>query len=656
MVLFGLAAVAPTPALAQCAGVIDGGGNTVTCAAGSDAGTIDLQGGNDGLTMSGTYMVGNISIFGGDGSDSVVVSGGSFDTMAAGSLLIGGNFGEGTSAGDDALTFDGFVGVLPAGVSNWDTINVVNGANITYRDGNGYSLFLDDANPGALFNLTAGATVSIAADGNALNDAKFTNIGSGEFRLNGTVALANGEIGDLFFVQSQSGMGTFSGSGTVTVDVLIDDLINGPNMGTGGSDVFWTVGAAAVPGTSIGIAVNIVGIGPNPGTTDLIPLVLNQGPDVIPADTYFLIGDQLLAGNYVYGLVYDEDFFMDWDQWALQNLGVTPGLQTYAAHVTIAQRLWGSGVRTLRERLGYMRGEEAGSIDLAAAPAERPQYASLDQLAGMEDGGERRQVGVSLWAEGLFDITNDDGQGGSDIGYRSTATGLLVGGDVAFDGLLGDGDRTLVGLFAGYGATSADFADGLGSLDLDGAMVGAYATYSGGGFYVDAVLAYQGLNFEAANGTTGAETEYEGEAWGGSLEVGYRIGLGGFELEPQVQLTYVGVSHEDFVDSMGASVSDDEGHSLQLRGGLRASTTFDLGEVKARPYLDIGVVHEFSDDNQVVVLGSEFEDPLFDTAFEVGGGITLDLTDEAHLFVDVDYRAAADYSSVNGVVGLRYAF
>lgn len=673
LALFGavllLSAALPSgPARAQCMGTIDGGDNTVDCSSGSDAGTIDLQGGNDTLNMSGTYTVGNISIFGGDGNDTVNITGGSFDLMAGGSLLIGGQFAQLNSAGNDTLNFDGFVGRLPAGVSNWDTINVVNGANIVYRDGNGYSVFLDDSNAGALFNIDASSTVSVAADGNALNDAKFTNIGAGEFRLNGTVALSNNEIGDLFIVQSQMGNGTVSGSGTVTVDVLIDDLITGPNMGTGGSDVFWVAGATINPGTSIGLQANIVGIGPNGFTDELIPLAINQGPIVQDPNSFYLVGGQITAGNYVYDLVYDEDFFMDWDQWALRNLGPTPDLGTYATNVTIAQRTWAANIRTMRERMGYLHGE-APAQDLFAA-SQGMQYASLNDAAAdadplgrqsaaaMEEGeAHGREVGVSLWVNGTFDSTNDQGDGGGDIGYRSTTTGVTAGADMALGSPFGGGDRLFLGLFAGYGDTQADFDDGLGTLDLTGTMLGAYATYTVAGFYLDFVVSYQSLNFETYNTTTTGTANYDGSAWGGSLEAGYRIDLGGFDIEPQVQLTYVNVSHESFVDSMGASVEDDEGHSLQLRGGLRASTSFKLDEgVMLRPYVDLGVIHEFADANDVVVLGTTMSDALYDTAYEVGGGAALSLPGGMQVFIDVDYRGASDYSSVNGVLGLRLSF
>ncbi len=654
LALFGCLATART-ADAQCAPVPDNNANIVTCATGSDM-DIDLQDGDDQLFLSGTTVTGFLR--GGAGNDTVVVT--SSDISGLTEMTGGG--------GDNTLTFDGFTGMLGAAITEWQTIEFTNGTVAIWRPDPIFQPFLTTGDSTALFDVQAGSEIFVPADGVALNDATYVAIDEGRFNLDGKIRLANGEIGDLFTVQSQSGLGTATGNGIVLVDVVVDDLINGPNMGTGGSDVFWLAVVTPQPGMHIGLLPNILGIGPKGFTDELIPLaIVSDSPVVTDPDLFYLVGGDVTAGNYVYDLVYVPDTVFNqnvFDQWFLHNIGLSPDLATYAVNLTVAQRTWDANVRTMRERMGYLHGETP-KADLFAA-REGMQYASLNdaaadsdplQVSRLDGDGPGRELGVSLWVNGTFDSTHDDSNGAGDVGYDGRTDGVVAGADVALGSLFGGDDRLFLGLFAGYGSTRADYSESLGDLTLDGTILGAYATLTTGGFYLDAVVAWQSLDFESHNAVTTGDARYDGHAVGGSLEAGYRLDLGGVDLEPQVQLTYVNVSHEDFVDSIGAVVAADQGASLQLRGGIRASTTVEIGDgVQLRPYVDLSVIHEFFDGNRVVVLGGTFEDALYDTAFEVGGGAALGLPNGMQVFLDVDYRAASDYSSVNGVVGLRLSF
>ncbi len=664
LALFGtlllLSAALPSgPVMAQCMGTIDGGDNSVTCNMGNEVASVSLLGGNDTLNISGTYFLGIHSIFGNDGNDTLTITGGTFDSLNVSSNIAGGDFGQLTSAGNDTLTLDGFTGKLSFQVYNWDTINVVGGSDFQYEPGLGiFYPRLDQMNPDAVFNIAAGSRVSVAADGNPLNDTIVTGIGRGEFRLNGLVDLANGEVGDLFFVESQGG--TYSGTGSVALDAFFDGA-------TGGSDIFWVTFATAEAGTSIGLQVDVVGIG---AEGFMLPVAL-QSRDAMngaPAspDTFYLEGGVASSGNYLFDLVFVPDAIVIQDSindgWFLTTIGLASGYQT---HVTAAQRLFQTNMQTMRERMSYLRGEVYGDdhMEDAATGEQSADLGSADyaeQQAEMDGGRPGRDEGISVWVDGRFDHTEDEQDGMFDVGYTSNANGVLVGGDYALDGIFSGSDRLLLGAFAGYGSTDADYdAAFTGNFDVSGPMVGAYATYlSGFGLYLDGVLAYQRLHFDSVNDTTTATASYDGDAFGLSLEAGYRVNLGGgFEIEPQVQLSYTNVTHEDFVDSVGTTVSDDEGYSLQLRGGLRAFTTFDItDDVSIRPHVDVGVVHEFAEDNSVVVLGSTFKDALYETAIEVGGGFTVDFPYGMKVFVDVDYRGADNYNNVNGMVGLRLSF
>lgn len=220
-------------------------------------------------------------------------------------------------------------------------------------------------------------------------------------------------------------------------------------------------------------------------------------------------------------------------------------------------------------------------------------------------------------------------QAGQDIYGRETESGHF--------------DR--IGLFFGYARVTGDLTGQalgwnnlvVGDLEVTGTSFGGYWTHIGPqGWYLDAVLMGTWFGGSAmSHGNQGIDVDGHGVT--ASLEGGYPVALSeSWTLEPQAQLIWQSLSLDDQADRF-STVSFDSDSAWTGRVGMRLQGTEQTAMGKLRPYLKANIWQNFSSDQTVNFGADPILTDLKGTSLEIGGGLTLDVTEKASLFATADY-------------------
>lgn len=182
-------------------------------------------------------------------------------------------------------------------------------------------------------------------------------------------------------------------------------------------------------------------------------------------------------------------------------------------------------------------------------------------------------------------------------------------GNEFLHGSTNENGRWGAGLMAGYGNVSGHSSSSLtgyrSDSDMDGYSVGAYGTWyqnavSREGMYVDSWVMYNWFN-NRVSGEDLADEHYKSRGFTASLESGYNMLLSESErravyLEPQAQLTWMGVHSSEHSEANGTRIQDSGQGNLQSRLGmrlyLREHRTEDDGKGREfKPYIEMNWLH-----------------------------------------------------------------
>lgn len=217
-------------------------------------------------------------------------------------------------------------------------------------------------------------------------------------------------------------------------------------------------------------------------------------------------------------------------------------------------------------------------------------------------------------------------------------------------------DRQIVDRFWLGGAFS--YTDGehelaAGSADNSLAAFTLYGTWMHeNGLFVDVTGKYGRIDneFDISIGGDLSEGDYDTNAWGLSVQAGWRWQPNQFFVEPQVELMYGRMSSVDYTTSTGMHVDHDAVDSLIGRAGVRLGV--DYPDNRGRVYLRASVLHDWQGEAEYnFTKGGDFRhetDDLSGTWYEVGIGANFNVTDNLHFIgdlqtsqggeVDTDYR------------------
>ncbi|EOC6639835.1 autotransporter outer membrane beta-barrel domain-containing protein [Escherichia coli] len=243
---------------------------------------------------------------------------------------------------------------------------------------------------------------------------------------------------------------------------------------------------------------------------------------------------------------------------------------------------------------------------------------------------------------------------------------MELGGDIArWDT---NQQRYHLGLMAGYGnsnnKTTSSVTDYQSKGKLSGYSVGMYLTWfenalDNSGWYTDSWLRWNDFN-ASVSGDQLSKEDYKLRGITGSLESGYAWRVAGndktsFWLTPQAQVTYLGVTSNDFTEKTGTNIKGNK-DAVESRLGVRASTTTHTSGTFIQPYVELNyrnlnrLQSPNLDGQRAAAIGGK-------NSFETKAGVETTISDNTRLWANVSYVTGnKDFNSYQGMIGINVKF
>ncbi|MDQ8049624.1 autotransporter outer membrane beta-barrel domain-containing protein [Luteibacter sp.] len=668
------------------------GNDTVGLVGGSVRGDIGTGEGSDTFAWTGGTLQGSLTMGNGTGNQATV---GKVDTSGTYHLLAG-------TGGGNSLTFDGTqtrggtfaYDDLAKGINlgnGWNTVSLANGAQFTLTDnlklansdvdidptstlyaGNGVYPVISGASPGSanvnnagLIDLTQGSgspgnrlTIdgNYASSGGRLNLVTNLNAGgalaqqqtdrllvqgnaSGETVLDVTpAALSTGALTDTDrngYVRADEGISLVQVAGTSTGGAFRlkgGYVAAGPwqyglyAFQPGSSDASQRVVGGATTGNAFWdyrLANVLVCDGPCPTPTTVTPAPTPATGLPYPTPQPGSIGGFVPAGD--------------------ARPAVVPQVPSYILSPTALAIYGYSTIDNLHRRLGEIRDMNDAGEGLGGEPFVR--YI----------GGDYSYSSNRSFSQYGYD---------ADIDTHAVQVGVNV--------FALDADRSALraGIAYTHGTTRLEpkAADGYSRTKFDTNSVAMFVTWQHvSGFYIDAIAQGDRHVGDVDTARSKGTARIRGSGWNGSLEAGYPFKFdGGWELEPQLQLTRQHIALRDQTDTDGATTRFNDLSQTIGRAGVRFDRTWvtDSGS-KATPYARVNYIKGWGGSSSVNVgaegydISQQFAGGAFGRMVEVGLGGTYAWTNRISLYGEADWQKKLGDAGTRGWgfnVGARWDF
>lgn len=262
--------------------------------------------------------------------------------------------------------------------------------------------------------------------------------------------------------------------------------------------------------------------------------------------------------------------------------------------------------------------------------------------------GSRAKRGVDTWVRSYAQrIEVNDNVTGVPFNEEQYS----VDGGIDYGGKLRNGFSVYIGGFYGYGATSRNVENAIGTGNTESMFGGLYlTTLAPHGWYLDLVAKYNYFknNYHTyAGGSESIDAEYSSEAWGGSVELGNVIQFkdSKWYIQPQLQWAISTFTNGQYTTSNDITVRFTSGNVTQLRAGVMAGYKYVSKTGKIfQPYAKIDAARQWGSDCLVYV-GLQSWDTAID-GDRVGGGIGFNWVPLKgfRVYLDYGYSKAKDYT------------
>ena len=272
-----------------------------------------------------------------------------------------------------------------------------------------------------------------------------------------------------------------------------------------------------------------------------------------------------------------------------------------------------------------------------------------------------QRYGVFITGTGEFASVGDTKRAG---GYDLATGGFTIGVDYKVN------DHFTVGLNTGYARTGTDGFGG-SRVTVDGAKLGAYATYfTGEGFYADAAI-QGGLNSydtrrSALRGTASGSTT--GGEFNGLIATGFDFTNEALRVGPiaSFQYTHIGFSGYGESGSLAPLRYGSQGTtSMRSAIGMKASYEFRREGLVIRPEIRAAWQHEFGDIHQAIESTLASGGPAFTVqgaeigreSLLLGLGVAVLWNERTATYLYYDGELLrSNYTSNNVSAGVRMSF
>ena len=518
-----------------------------------DAASVSLTGGtassvsSDGIDVSGTTasLTTAVGTTVSGGINGAALSSLSGSTVNNGGTISGGTYAILTGGGAATINNTGVINGALSLLGGGSTVN--NGGTFNAAGSSSFGL-------GDVFNntgvVTVGAASIVPASANLGGLANFNN--------SGTITMVNGRVGDNLTV---AGNYVGSGNALLAVDIAPGALVPADTL---------TILGTATGSTSVVIARQL---GSQP--------VFNTGTVIVQAGTgssanaFAVAPASVNAGLVRYDVTYN----------ALNtaySLVASPSDAAYhmLGYATAERNLWYKSADAVTAHMQSRR-DALWSLGGAATAGKfwLTMAGSVDNVHGARDFGTLGQGHVT------------------DTSYQQDYFGGQLGLDLS--GGVGSRGGFAMGITGGYIRSQDTLGHSADSIAFDAVNGGAYASFTSGNIFFNALGKYDYYWADAQSPAAGFNANLHGESYGARGEMGIRLGGDAFFVEPLAQASYIRTSLNPFAVN-GTSVAFDDRNGLRGKAGGRiGGVTAIGGENRLSYYAGASFVHDFKGRSRV---------------------------------------------------------
>jgi hypothetical protein len=471
---------------------------------------------------------------------------------------------------------------------------------------------------------------------------------NGDTSNDGTLTMQDGYTGDETQV-TPTRDATLVFSGVAGHSFLDVDAFLG-TAATSASDLLVVNGDVAGQ-TGVNLADLSSGFGAyNPAGTVVVDV--NGDTDV---GDFFLVGGPVDKGLFQYDLALNDE-----NEWVLAS---TPGQRFFElpSLVSATQTMWQNAAGVWLDRTADLRSALSSSCTSSQAGSLKDAPAVCS--SNVTPGAWAKVLGTTVSTSENHHASLFDNTYGFKVESHQRGYGIVAGFDFGRETQSAEGPGAwMFGVMAGYLQSSLDFDRSSTSADFDGALVGGYATYVNGGWFLDAKLVVNvgDMDYKAGAMNVAVKDSAHFNSIGGVVDTGYRFSSGATFIEPGATLSYVSTDL-DRLSVFDSSVDFGNDDSFRGRLGVRIGTVANYEQYKLEPFVGLSAWYEFAGDNTADVGSGGYvitaRNDMGGATAQISGGINLfSLSDDgfsAFLKGDVEL-GRNDLVGFGGHGGIRY--
>lgn len=270
---------------------------------------------------------------------------------------------------------------------------------------------------------------------------------------------------------------------------------------------------------------------------------------------------------------------------------------------------------------------------------------------------KKNDNGISLWTDGYYGYSKLK-KHGSHNGFSADSWGMVIGMDKQL------GHSAKIGAGYQFDHTKIDSSNRDNKVYTNTGFI--YGEYKPNAWFINAIAAYNHGSYHEKKRPFGEtyKDRYHADTFGMQTLTGYEYTGKYMDLTPQMGLRYNYIRRHGYVDTAGQDVSGKNLDTFSGLIGLKISDDlYGFNCLPMRPEMYLGMTYDFvsNRDNAIVELtnGSSYAihgKRLDRFGYEVGAGVTVDLTEKFAMNLNYLGGLRAHYQNHTALLGMKYDF
>ncbi|EJB3895842.1 autotransporter outer membrane beta-barrel domain-containing protein [Salmonella enterica] len=298
---------------------------------------------------------------------------------------------------------------------------------------------------------------------------------------------------------------------------------------------------------------------------------------------------------------------------------------------------------------GQLSNSAATVVSLAAAPVDVANLESDTLAKHMNSVRHGKDSGV--WVSYFGGESRNTTAAGPE--YTLKTNGVMLGADTLTE------NNWLAGVAVSSARSDMSVMNSSGDLNSYGAQFYMSRRYDSG-MFVDSALQFNHFSNTAKSRMIDgqqAKADFSGNSYGLEAKVGYAWNDNGFFAEPYVRAAARAFDGEHYNLSNGMTVNSNDYKSMLGEVGADVGYQYDLSGGYVKPYLHLAALNEFADGNSVRVNNVSLDNSVKGSAFQVGVGAELKMTDNLGGYAAFDYTKGDNTERPwQATVGVNYTW